>query len=145
MICSNSDIPKLQKTNPGTGDSGSFDLIHDTLKVLSTSCGLDSNENEFRKSTTKERLQLKMNHLFTWMNANDIAIRLLDLDNAPDPTSKDYKLYISNNVKFRAFQGNRSRTTRRYLNFTHRPDQKREMDKNEIKKIINKRSIHFTL
>ena len=138
VICSNSDIPKLQKTNPGTGDSGSFDLIHDTLKVLSTSCGLKSNENEFRKSTTKERLQLKMNHLFTWMNANDIATRLLDLDNAPDPTSKDYKLYISNNVKFRAFQGNRSRTTRRYLNFTHRPDQKREMDKYEIRKLLTK-------
>ena len=76
VICSNSDITKLQKTNPGTGDSGSFDLIHDTLKVLSTSCGLKSNENEFRKSTTKERLQLKMNHLFTWMNANDIATML---------------------------------------------------------------------
>ena len=52
VICSNSDLPKLQKTNPGTGDSGSFDLIHDTLKILSTSCGLKSNENEFRKSTT---------------------------------------------------------------------------------------------
>ena len=31
-ICSEFNLDELQKTNPGTGNSDSFDLIHDTSK-----------------------------------------------------------------------------------------------------------------
>ena len=137
-ICSDIDLDELKKCNPGTGDSGHFDLIHDTLKRFSTSCGLKNDENDFRKSRIKDRFQMKMNHFFLWLKANDIALKLLKLNEAPDRTLKEFKVHVSSQFKFLMFQTFRGRMQRRYLNFTHRSDLRREMNKNEIRQLLTK-------
>ena len=45
-----------------------------------------NDENGFRNSRTKDRFQMKMNHFFLWLKANNIALQLLKVDEAPDRT-----------------------------------------------------------
>ena len=50
LFYDNINLDFLMETDPGTGDSGSFDLICDTLKRFSASCGLKDDEIGFRIS-----------------------------------------------------------------------------------------------